>query len=161
MAHHDDSTTRGIDEAIEGHRFAMVAAASAGGAIDSRPLTLLEHDGATLRFLVARSAPWVAEVGDGAPVNAAFADPERNAYTSLSGRSRLRTDRDLVERLWNPVAGVYFDGKDDPDIAVLEIEVTGGEWWDGPSSKVGQAVDMLKAKVTGSHGAGEHGDVTT
>ena len=152
------STSRSLSEALDGHRFAMVTTAD-GDTLSARPLTLLEHDGSTLRFLVSRSAPWTADLTGGGPVGAAFADPGDNSYTSVNGHGTLDHDRALIERLWNPIAGVYFDGQDDPDIAVLEVVVTGGEWWDGPSSKVGQAIDMLVTKVTGRSPADEHGDV--
>lgn len=153
----ETKTCRSLEDALEGHRFAMVTTVH-GDAVTSRPLTLLEQDGSTLRFLVSRSAPWADEAEGGRPVNAAFADPGANSYTSVVGHARLSTDDALIDRLWNPVAGVYFEGRDDPDIAVLEIEVTGGEWWDGPSSKVGQALDLVRLKVTGST-ADQHGDV--
>ena len=158
MTNPEAPTTRSLEEALEHHRFAMVATVH-GGAVSSRPLTLLEQDGAVLRFLVSKAAPWVGDL-EGASVNAAFADPGSNSYTSVSGRATLSTEDALIDRLWNPIAGVYFDGRDDPDIAVLEIAATGGEWWDGPSSKVGQAIDMLVTKVTGRSPADEHGDVT-
>jgi general stress protein 26 len=151
-------TSRSLTDALDGHRFAMVTTA-AGDTLSARPLTLLEHDGTTLRFLVSRSAPWTADLTGGGPVGAAFAEPGDNSYTSVSGHGTLNHDRALIDRLWNPVAGVYFEGKDDPDITVLEVVVTGGEWWDGPSSKVGQAIDMLVTKVTGRPLADEHGDV--
>ena len=153
----EDQTTRSLDEALDGHRFAMVTTVG-GGTPSSRPLTLLEQDGATLRFLVSKSAPWANEVTGTAPIAAAFAEPDRNSYVSLGGTGSLSVDRALIDRLWNPAAGVYFDGKDDPDIAVLEITVAGGEFWEGPSSKVGQVLDMARIKVTGTS-ADEHGEV--
>ena len=154
----EDHPTRTLDQALDGHRFAMVTTTS-GGDMTSRPLTLLEHEGSALRFLVSRSAPWAGDLMGGSPVNASFAAPDDSSYVSLSGRGTLSQDRALIDRLWNPAAGVYFDGKDDPDIAVLEVDVDGGEWWDGPSSKVGQAIDMLITKVTGREALDEHGNV--
>jgi general stress protein 26 len=131
---------------------------SRGDQLTARPLTLLEQDGTTLRFLVSKSAHWIPDVHPTGDVNAAFARPDESSYVSLSGRARVSTDDATIERLWNPAAAVYFDGRDDPDIAVLEVEVSAGEYWEGPSSKVAQAIDMVRLKVTGKT-ADDHGDV--
>ena len=69
------------------------------------------------------------------------------------------TDRTLIERLWNPAAAAYFDGKDDPDIAVLELTATGGEWWDGPNSKIGQVLSIVLTAVRGATDDDEHGEI--
>jgi general stress protein 26 len=94
-------------------------------------------------------------------VNAAFADPGKDHYAAVEGRGRITDDRALIERLWNPAAGVYFDGKDDPDVAVLEVTAIGGEYWDGPSTKVGQALSMVLTKVRGETTLDEHGQITS
>lgn len=154
-----EEQTRTLDDAIGKLRFAMVAVEAPTG-ISARPLTLLESDGSTLRFLVSKSAEWVRDKSGDFAVNAAFADPDESQYAAVEGRGRITTDRALIDRLWNPAAGAYFDGKDDPDIAVLEVTATGGEYWDGPSSKVGQALEMIVTKVRGETTLDEHGDIT-
>jgi general stress protein 26 len=154
-----EETPRTLEDAISGLRFAMVAVESSAG-ISARPLTLLEHDDTTLRFLVSKSAEWVRGRDSDFAVNAAFADPGKDKFAAVEGRGRIVTDRAVIDRLWNPAAGVYFDGKDDPDIAVLEVDVTGGEYWDGPSSKVGQALSMVLTKVRGET-QDDHGDIIT
>ena len=54
-----------------------------------------------------------------------------------------------LQRLWNPAAEAYFDGPDDPTAVVLQCAVFDGEWWDGPSTKVGMAIALAKRAVTG------------
>lgn len=155
-----EETPRALEDAIDGLRFAMVAVESPNG-ISARPLTLLELDGVKLRFLVSKSAEWAADHRDSDfAVNAAFADPAKDKFAAVEGRGRIVTDRALIERLWSPAAGVYFENKDDPDIAVLEVTATGGEYWDGPSSKVGQALSMVMTKVRGET-QDDHGDIVT
>lgn len=159
----DDHDSRRLGDLLDGQRIAMVTtpgivASAAGGAhLSARPLTLLEQDGPTLRFLVSRSAEWVQALPAGdAEVQVSFADPGDNRWVALSGAARVADDRALVSRLWNPAAGTFFDGPDDPDVVALEVEVRGGEWWDGPSGRIGQAVSMLRAAVT--HDAEKAGD---
>jgi general stress protein 26 len=152
-----DDNLRPLDDVLDGLRFAMVTTESPGG-LTARPLTLMEQDGATLRFLVSQSADWVQDVAD---VQVSFADPHANRYVALTGIATLSVDRAELERLWNPMAKAFFDGPDDPDLGALEVEVRGGEWWDGPSGRIGQGVAMLRAVVTGDEGkAGSSGAVS-
>jgi general stress protein 26 len=147
-----------LDDLLDGFLFAMVATVD-NGRISSRPLTLLEHEGSILRFLVSASAPWSQQITGVAQVHAAFADTRDETYVAVEGIGRLSSDRDTIERLWNPAASAFFEGPDDPDIRVLEIEATGGEWWDGPSSRIGQAISLIRTKLTGSTPEGEHGTI--
>jgi general stress protein 26 len=157
----DKPEPRTLEDVLDGLLFAMVSTSAPGGDGLARPLTLLELDAPLLRFLVSREAEWVAPLlADEGPVQVSFADPSENTYVSVAGLGRVVRDEDLIERLWNPAAGAYFDGRDDPAIAVLEVEVVDGEWWDGPSSKVGQALSMVRTKVTGSASGDDHGPVT-
>ena len=64
--------------------------------------------------------------------------------------------------MWNPVAGIYFDGQEDPNVAVLPLEVDRGEYWDGPSGRIGAAVGLLRAKLSGDPTkSGDKGEIRT
>jgi general stress protein 26 len=154
----DTTTDRSLDEVLDGHRFAMVTTSSPKG-LTARPLTLLEHDGAVLRFLVSTDAEWVQQLGNPiASVQVSFASPSDNSWVALQGHAALEEDRATIERLWNPAASAYLDGPDDPRAAVLEATIYDGEWWDGPSGKIGMAVSIGRRLLTGE-GGGEHGAV--
>ena len=66
-----------------------------------------------------------------------------------------------LSALWNVGASAYFEGKDDPNIAVLHFDVTEGQYWDAPSGRLGSLLAMAKAKVSGAEAAGEHGSIAT
>lgn len=104
-------------------------------------------------------ADWSSEA-DSQPVLLAFADLSGSTFVSVSGTARLSQDRAMIERLYSPAAGAFFAGADDPRIRVLEVTANSGEWWDGPSGRVGNAVAMLRAVVTqdGSK-AGDSGSI--
>jgi general stress protein 26 len=150
--------SRSLSDVTSDFRFAMLVTATSG-AVSSRPLTVLETEGQTLRFLIDAEARW-ATAADGQPVHLAFADPKSNAFASVTGTGRVVADRALIERLYGPEADVFFEGKDDPRVRVLEVTATEGEWWDGPSGRVGEAVAMVRAKVTGDPDkVGDSGDI--
>jgi hypothetical protein len=43
----------------------------------------------------------------------------------------------------------FPNGVDDPDLALLEVQVTKAEYWDSPSSPVVALVGFVKALATG------------
>jgi general stress protein 26 len=155
-------TQKTLSEALDGLRFAMVATAdpSHGGTWKARPLALAGSDDHVLRFLVGVDADWVEGLETtGSPTTVTFSDPSKNTWVALQGSARTTDDRSLVAELWNPAAGAYFDGKDDPSIRVLEVSVEYGEFWDGPSGRIGQALTLARAAL--GKPAGEQGDVVT
>lgn len=155
-------TQKTLHDALDGLHFAMVATADpqAGGQWKSRPLALAEQDGAVLRFLVSTGAEWVEGLEQtGSPTTVTFSDPGKNTYVALQGDARTVEDRARIERLWNVGAAVYFDGKDDPTVRVLEVTVDYGEFWDGPSGRLGQVLTFAKVALGADSGA--KGDVVT
>lgn len=152
--------TRTLEQVLDGQRFAMVTTSTPEG-LTARPLTLLEQEDAVLRFLVCTEAEWVQQLGDPlASVQVSLADPSENTYVALQGHASLDRDRESVERLWTPAAAAYLDGPDDPSAAVLEATIYDGEWWDGPSTKIGMAISLVKrAMGKGDGKAGAHGRV--
>ena len=63
---------------------------------------------------------------------------------------RVRLDRAAIDEHWNEWIKTWFpDGKDDPDLALIRVDVDTAEYWDGPSSKMVVAFDYLKARMTG------------
>lgn len=155
-----DSTAdeRSLDDVLGGHRFAMVTTSTPRG-LAARPLTLLEQEDATLRFLVSTDSEWVRELGDPvASIQVSFASPDDSSYVALQGHATVDRDPEAVARIWNPAAAAFLDGPDDPAAAVLEAQIDDGQWWQGPGTKVGMAIALARRALTGRE-AGQHGRV--
>lgn len=159
MTTNTDTSARTLADALDGLHFAMVATADPDGQWKSRPLAVAGTDGGTLRFLVSTDAEWVAglEVAS-SPTTVTFSDPSKNTYVALQGAARTTNNRAQIAEIWNAGAGAYFEGKDDPKVRVLEVDVHYGEYWDGPHGKLGQALNLAKA-ARGNKDASEQGDV--
>jgi general stress protein 26 len=148
---------RSLNDALEHLHFAMVGTPD-GDVWKSRPLTLAGIDGSTLHFLVSNDADWVQALGSaGSPCTATFSDPAKNDYVALQGNARVLRDQRLIDALWSPEAGAYFDGKDDPNIRVLAVDVAYGEYWDSPGGTVGRLLAMAKAAAGAE--AGKEGPI--
>ena len=150
MTHETDDVTK-LAKLIHGIRVAMLTTREDDGTLRSRPMQTQdqEFDG-TLWFFTPASSHKVAEVDHEHQVNLSYAEPGENRYVSVSGTATLVRDRAKIDQLWSPVLKAWFPkGKDDPDVALLKVEVTKAEYWDAPSSTLVKLVGFTKAVLTG------------
>ena len=154
-----NTAARTLREALDGLRFAMVGTADPQtDQWHSRPLTLAEHDGSILRFLATTESEWVSHLDEKhSPAGVTFSDPAKNVYVALQGRATVVNDRSAIARLWSVGAAAFLDDKDDPNVRVLEVLVEQGEFWDGPSGRVGGLLSVAKAAL--GHDAGTEGPI--
>lgn len=151
--------TRTLEEVLDGERSAMIVTADQR----ARPMTILERDDQRLWFLTTADAAWVRDLPDGEIVAVVVSDPSDATYVSLTGSAGTTDDRATLERLWSKPLEAWFDGVDDPSLVALHVDVTDGEYWDGPDSGIGRAIRGLASIVTGEGRElmGEQGDVRT
>ncbi|MDX6750756.1 pyridoxamine 5'-phosphate oxidase family protein [Geminicoccaceae bacterium 1502E] len=95
-------------------------------------------------------------------VNLAYADQHEKIYVSVSGRGELVTDRQVMERYWNPMVAAWFpDGLDDPDLALIKVVVEEAEYWDAETGAMRYFWEVTTARIEGRQpDVGEHGQVT-
>lgn len=136
---------------IKGIKFAMLTTAMPDGTLRSRPMATqqTEFDGSLWFFTYYHSGK-VDEIRNDQHVNLSYADPSDNRYVSVSGRAMILRDRIKAEELWTELHRAWFpNGLDDPNLALLRVNVSDAEYWDSPSSKVVQLAGFVKAIVTG------------
>jgi len=128
----------------------------------SRPMTVAGVHDNCLDMLVDTTADWYSAVAAGtAVVHLTLSDVRHNEFAALNGSATVSTDRAEIDRLWNPGAAAFFDGKDDPNLAVLHFSVDDGQYWDAPSGRLGSLIAMVKAAVGGDEAAGQQGPIST
>ena len=140
-----------LAEMIRDIDFAMLTTVAEDGSLHSRPMSTQRtgFDG-DLWFFTRASAPKVGEIEREQHVNVAYAKPEDQRYVSVSGRATVVRDRAKIGELWSPELKAWFpDGLEDPDIALLRVEVERAEYWDSPSSAVAHVLSFIKATATG------------
>ena len=59
-----------------------------------------------------------------------YANPEKQQYLSLFGNAIHVVDEAKVQKLWNPGLKKWFKGKDDPKLALLDIDIEIAHFWD-------------------------------
>lgn len=131
-------------------RFAMMTTED-GPHLRARPMAAAQSsfDG-TLWFFTRASSHKVAEVGKDERVGITYADAGSNDYVSLSGTAKLVTDKPSIAAHWSEAMRTWFPkGQEDPDIALLKVEVQTAEYWDAPNSTMVHAYGYVKAVLTG------------
>ncbi len=131
-------------------RFAMLTTED-GGHLRARPMVASQKsfDG-TLWFFTRASSHKVDEVHAEHQVGVTYADGGQQNYVSLSGRATLVREQAAIAEHWAEVLRTWFpQGKDDPDIALLKVDVEAAEYWDAPSSAMVHAYGYAKAVLTG------------
>jgi len=133
-----------------------------GGVLRSRPMAASQTDfDGVLWFFTRASSHKVTEVQGDPRVNVSYSDPAHQNYVSLSGSARLVRDRADIDAHWSEPMRTWFpQGKSDPDIALLRVDVSQAEYWDAPNSTMVHAYGYVRAVLTGqSPDPGDHGTV--
>ncbi len=144
-------TVRQIAELLEKIDTAMLTTVGPDGFLVSRPLSTQDSafDGKRVWFFTEADSPKVAEIERNPKVNLAYASKDHNTYISLAGTASVNRDRRRIGRLWNDAMKAFFpNGKDDPNLVLLEVQTHSIEYWDGPGSLIGKLVSFVVARVT-------------
>lgn len=142
---------------------AMFSTVEPDGSLRSRPMytcnTEEGFDGA-LWFVTDRSDPKAIELGQAPEVGVVYACARDRIYVALSGTANLVDDRVRLERLWRDELSAWFPkGKDDPNLALIRVDVSDGEYWDEPSSTASKAWSAVKSSLGGRPTKTDHAKV--
>jgi general stress protein 26 len=146
----DAETLKTLWNLISSVKVAMLTSED-GAHLRARPMVAAQSgfDG-TLFFFTRAHAHKVDEVEQKSRVCVSYADPEKQNYVSLSGTARVVTDKVLVKAHWSEAMRTWFpQGSDDPEIAILKVDVEQAEYWDAPSSTMVYLYGYAKAVTTG------------
>lgn len=123
----------------------------------TRPMTA-QVDGGTIYFFAARSEDLVKGLQKSDRAVATFASKGHKLFASIHGRLELSNDREVIERLWNPIiAAWYKDGKDDPDLALIRFDAASADIWEADTgSTLKAAVIKMLGRDPGKQHQDEH-----
>ncbi len=136
---------------VKGIHICMMTTVCGDGSMHSRPMALQDKpfDG-VMWFLTRVGSDKVGEIKQDQHVTLTFAEPSDSKYLSLKGRASVNQDKAKIHELWNAMYKAWFPkGEDDPEIAVVRVDVSEGEYWEASSSKLVMGVKYLAAAVTG------------
>jgi len=150
-----------VHEIIERASIAMLTTQTISGALHARPLAIVTRDSepGALYFFTGHPSDKTSELAAFPLVNVSIAEPK--GYLSLSGSATVTHDRALIDELWNLGAAAWFEnGKDDPSVALIRVDLAAAEYWDTDRPAVVKAVEFVRGLVSDHEpDTGDHGSV--
>lgn len=84
-----------------------------------------------------------------------YSDESSVTYVNASGTAEVVRDKTKIDELWKSELKAYFEnGKDDPNIALIKINIHQAEYWDRPGGKIVTLFQLAKAAITGAKDPG-------
>jgi general stress protein 26 len=119
-------------------RIAMLTTVARDGSLHSRPMMTseVEFDG-NLWFIASGRSALAEEITGNPNVNATYANTKGSRYISVSGKASFVRDEGKFKQLWTGKHKAWFpEGKKNPDLTLLRIEVQSAEYWDATADSV-------------------------
>ena len=129
------------------------------GGAHSEPLTAqLDKDQVdTLFFFIGKDN----RLASGGKVMAQFVSKGHDFFACLSGNARVDNDFAMIDKLWSKQVEAWFPGgKDDPNLALLRVDIDDAEMWEADMSLTGK-VKMLFGGTVNPSEEGSHARVGT
>lgn len=104
-----------------------------------RPLTAQLLDDAEqgpIWFFTSNESELVNKLAGSDRAVATFASKRHDLFASINGTLQMFNDRDIIDQLWNPYVAAWYEGKDDPKLALLRFDAEQAEIWENASSLV-------------------------
>lgn len=125
----------------------------------SEPLTAqLDKDQVdTLFFFVGKDN----RAAKGGPAMVQFVSKGHDFFACLAGNARIQNDRALIDKLWDKQVEAWFPGgKEDPNLALLRIDIESAELWETDISISGRVKMLFGGTITASESS-SHAKVST
>ncbi|AMJ63299.1 pyridoxamine 5'-phosphate oxidase family protein [Bosea sp. PAMC 26642] len=147
---HDRDIQQRIWTALETQPVCMVSAFVAGE-ISTRPMSgHVDRENHRILFVAHRHGGKLEEAVRSGHISIAISQEDRNFYAAIACEPAELDDRELLNRIWTPMASAWFPGgPGDPDAALLALTPVSAEIWDGPSSSVVIAFKLATARILG------------
>jgi len=118
--------------------------------LDSDPQTAVpmtaqldKHADSEIWFFTGRDHP-LARMG---PATATFVGKGHDMFTRFTGILSEETSRERLEKQWSPPVESWFDGKDDPNLIMLRMNLGQAEIWNADMGLIDTARMLLGFKV--------------
>lgn len=146
----EDNLSR-LKELIDDIKIASLVTMDTDGVLRSRPMATQELDSAAeLWFFTNEFSGKVENMLVHPQVCVSYAAPDKNRYVSVSGSAEVVTDPAKIKQLWKPILKAWFPlGVEDPDLALLRVDIVSAQYWEGSSNKLVQLFGILKALAIG------------
>ncbi len=95
------------------------------------PMTIQQmDDDGHLWFFVAKDSDHFKDIERDNRIQLLYCDANQNRYISIFGNATHIVDENKVEELWEPNLNKWFQGKDDPNLVLLNVNMENAYYWE-------------------------------
>ena len=119
-------------------RTAMLTTTAGDGSLHSRPMLTsdIAVDG-DLWFIASAASGLAQEIAANPNVNVSYSNPKGDRYISVTGAAEMVRDPERLKELWSGKHKAWFrQGKKDPDLTLIRVDVHFAEYWDATAESV-------------------------
>ncbi|WP_127137192.1 pyridoxamine 5'-phosphate oxidase family protein [Flagellimonas oceanensis] len=112
------------------------------------PMTLQQMDQqGDLWFFVAKDSGLFQDIEKDNRVQIIYNDEQKHTYISIYGNATHIIANQKKDELWNSNLLTWFEGKDDPNLALISVNMGSAFYWDNENAKL---VSLFKIGKGGS-----------
>ncbi len=115
-------------KALQSDRTVMLGTPS----VAPRPMTAIAEDERSPLWFFTSNRTDLAialETGQTQTATGTLTGKDHQVFAAFSGSIVLDHNRSVIDRLWNPFIAAWFEGKDDPKLRLLRMDLGGGHVW--------------------------------
>jgi general stress protein 26 len=88
-----------------------------------------DRDAGVLWIFTANDHDLTRALGQSNRAIASYSAKGHGLFASLRGTLTVHNDRAAIDRLWNPIVAEWYEGKDDPKLALVRFDVEDAKIW--------------------------------
>lgn len=88
-----------------------------------------DRDAGVLWIFTAKDHDLTRAMGQSNRAIGSYSAKGHGLFASLRGTLEIVNDRGTIDRLWNPIVAEWYDGKDDPKLALVRFDVEDAKIW--------------------------------
>jgi general stress protein 26 len=82
-----------------------------------------------LWFFTANDHDFTRALGESSRGIGAYSAKGHGLFASIRGTLVIDNDRATIDRLWNPIVAEWYEGKDDPKLALVRFDLDDAKIW--------------------------------
>lgn len=113
------------------------------------PMTLQQMDEkGDLWFFTSKTSGHFMDIQEDNRIQIIYTDEEKHKYISIYGNATHIIDDKKLDELWNPMLNTWFEGKDDSNLALLNINMENAYFWDTTQNKLVSFFKIVEGSIT-------------
>ena len=88
-----------------------------------------DRDAGVVWIFTARDHDLTRAMGQSTRALASYSGKGHELFASLRGTLEIVNDRATIDRLWSPVVAEWYEGKDDPKLALIRFDIENAKIW--------------------------------